>query len=217
MRRNGVTSASGGRSGPRTGGAASEEEVVSVARALQRTTDAIEAITHEAVGLRARLLAADDQLESVIAELRSLADLAAAIIGDLYDVGDAARTQTVNGQSAPVRQEGGDLTALFATLTPREQQVLEGILIGKLNKQVAADLGISQRTVEHHRHSLMRKLGVKNPAMLGRIDSLRRSLPERWKALGQETWGESEGASVHAIDLGKHARLPSAVVEPPGA
>jgi len=47
-----------------------------------------------------------------------------------------------------------------AALTPREQEVLEGLAQGFPNKTIAYDLGVSSRTVEVHRASLMTKLGV---------------------------------------------------------
>jgi len=49
-----------------------------------------------------------------------------------------------------------------AALTPREQEVLEGLAQGHPNKTIAYDLGVSSRTVEVHRASLMTKLGVHN-------------------------------------------------------
>jgi FixJ family two-component response regulator len=52
------------------------------------------------------------------------------------------------------------------TLTPREQQVLGGIVDGKRSKLIAAELGISERTVESHRASLMAKAGASNAAQL---------------------------------------------------
>ena len=51
-------------------------------------------------------------------------------------------------------------------LTKREREVLSRVIMGKLNKNIAADLGISERTTEHHRQNLMRKLEVKSLAML---------------------------------------------------
>jgi FixJ family two-component response regulator len=59
--------------------------------------------------------------------------------------------------------------ALVATLTPRERQVLRGVLDGKPNKIIAADLGISTRTAEHHRERVMRKTGAKSLARLIRM------------------------------------------------
>jgi DNA-binding NarL/FixJ family response regulator len=54
-------------------------------------------------------------------------------------------------------------------LTSRERQVLLGIVRGHTNKQIAADLGISHRTVETHRESLMRKLQIHTVAELTRF------------------------------------------------
>lgn len=59
--------------------------------------------------------------------------------------------------------------ALLDTLTPREKQVLSGIVDGQANKQVAVDLGISARTVETHRVHIMQKLQANSLAHLVRI------------------------------------------------
>ena len=59
--------------------------------------------------------------------------------------------------------------ALLAKLTPREQQVLERIIHGRLNKQIADDLGISIKTVEAHRASIMDKTGSGTVADLMRV------------------------------------------------
>lgn len=48
----------------------------------------------------------------------------------------------------------------LASLTNREQEVLDKLLSGSVSKQIARELGISHRTVEAHRQSLLRKLGV---------------------------------------------------------
>ena len=54
-------------------------------------------------------------------------------------------------------------------LTPREQQVLERIVAGRLNKQIADDLGISIKTVEAHRASIMDKTNSGTVADLMRV------------------------------------------------
>lgn len=54
-------------------------------------------------------------------------------------------------------------------LTPRERQVLELVVAGKLNKTIADVLGISIKTVELHRSNLMQKLGARNVAEVIRI------------------------------------------------
>ena len=48
--------------------------------------------------------------------------------------------------------------ALYMTLTPREKQVMQAIVQGALNKQIAFDLGISEVTVKLHRSSVMKKM-----------------------------------------------------------
>jgi FixJ family two-component response regulator len=60
-------------------------------------------------------------------------------------------------------------SALLARLTAREQQVLERIVAGRLNKQIADDLGISIKTVEAHRANIMDKLGAGTVADLMRV------------------------------------------------
>ncbi len=59
--------------------------------------------------------------------------------------------------------------ALLGKLTTREAQVLERIVAGRLNKQIADDLGISIKTVEAHRANIMEKLGANTVADLLKI------------------------------------------------
>jgi len=59
--------------------------------------------------------------------------------------------------------------AVFSRLTAREAQVLERIVAGRLNKQVADDLGISIKTVEAHRANIMEKLEVSSVADLIKV------------------------------------------------
>jgi two-component system response regulator FixJ len=55
------------------------------------------------------------------------------------------------------------------TLTPREREVLAGVTSGKANKVMAADLGLSQRTIEIHRARVMEKMGASSLAHLVRM------------------------------------------------
>ena len=57
----------------------------------------------------------------------------------------------------------------LAQLTGREREVLLGVVRGKTNKEIATQLGISHRTVETHRESLMRKLQIRTVAELTRF------------------------------------------------
>jgi DNA-binding NarL/FixJ family response regulator len=63
-----------------------------------------------------------------------------------------------DGNSAVARQ--------IERLTPREVEVLQLVAVGKLNKQAAAELGISTKTIEKHRQQLASKLGVRGTAGL---------------------------------------------------
>jgi two-component system CheB/CheR fusion protein len=56
-----------------------------------------------------------------------------------------------------------------ADLTPRQRQIMDLVLAGHPSKNIAADLGISQRTVENHRASIMRKTGSKSLPALARL------------------------------------------------
>ena len=62
-----------------------------------------------------------------------------------------------------------ELRARFDALTPREREVLAHVLSGQLNKQVAGDLGTSERTIKAHRANIMAKLEVQSVAELARL------------------------------------------------
>lgn len=58
------------------------------------------------------------------------------------------------------------LRSLVGTLTPTERKVFDQVVRGKLNKQIALDLGTAERTIKWHRHNLMQKLQVQSLAEL---------------------------------------------------
>ena len=70
--------------------------------------------------------------------------------------------RTVDGDVSQMHQR-------FGTLSPREQQVMLLVTAGKMNKQVAGDLGISEITVKIHRGAAMRKMGARTLADLVRM------------------------------------------------
>jgi FixJ family two-component response regulator len=74
-----------------------------------------------------------------------------------------------DAQNRMRRAERADLMALVVTLTPREQEVMTWVITGMLNKQIAADLDISEETVKIHRGRVMQKLGVESVANLVRL------------------------------------------------
>jgi len=77
-------------------------------------------------------------------------------------------------QAAPPAAAAGDrhdlsVSAQLEQLTNREREVLIGVARGRMNKEIGASLGISVRTVESHRDSLMRKLQLRSSAALTRF------------------------------------------------
>lgn len=63
-----------------------------------------------------------------------------------------------------------------ATLSPREQEVMAHVVAGRLNKQIAGDLNLSEITVKIHRGSAMRKMGARTlPDLVRMADALKRS------------------------------------------
>jgi len=65
--------------------------------------------------------------------------------------------------------ELSEFRARLAALTPREREVLEHVVTGKLNKQIAADLGTAEQTVKVHRAHVMQKIRVRSVAELVRL------------------------------------------------
>jgi len=77
------------------------------------------------------------------------------------------------------QREAKDLTERAARLTPREREVCDLVVAGKLNKQIAAVLGTSEKTVKVHRARVMAKMRAASLAELVRIvEQLRRAHPE---------------------------------------
>ena len=72
-----------------------------------------------------------------------------------------------------------DITDRFARLTPREQEVMIITTSGKMNKQTAAHLGISEVTVKLHRRAAMQKMGARTLADLVRMADVVRPLMRR--------------------------------------
>jgi RNA polymerase sigma factor (sigma-70 family) len=65
-----------------------------------------------------------------------------------------------------VRRKLDALRELLATLTPRERQVFDYVVQGKINKQIARQLGPTERTIKAHRHRVMEKMKVQSLAEL---------------------------------------------------
>jgi RNA polymerase sigma factor (sigma-70 family) len=68
-----------------------------------------------------------------------------------------------------VRAERRRLQQRFATLTPRERDVFSLVVAGRMNKEIAAELGTAEQTVKQHRGRVMEKLSVRSVADLVRV------------------------------------------------
>ena len=69
-------------------------------------------------------------------------------------------------KSRPERAEMEQLRQRFNSLAPRERQVMSLVVSGRLNKQIAFELGISERTIKLYRGQVMRKMGAPSLADL---------------------------------------------------
>jgi len=90
---------------------------------------------------------------------------------DLLDAVQLAlgRAQTYRDSHMRTR----DLNERFSALSAREKEVMRLVCAGMMNKQVAAEIGISEITVKVHRHNVMKKLGAKSlPDLVRMSDSL---------------------------------------------
>jgi FixJ family two-component response regulator len=96
--------------------------------------------------------------------------------------------------------EKNEARRLLDLLTPREFEVMQLVITGMLNKQVAGELGIAEKTVKVHRGRVMQKLGVVSVAELMRLVQ---------KA-------EIAWAARHVTNSGSHCELTSSVIEKAG-
>lgn len=84
-------------------------------------------------------------------------------------IGAVRRALARDEREQAERERRRTLQARFVPLTGREREVLAHVVQGKLNKQIAGDLGIHERTVKLHRTAITTKLGVPSVAELTRL------------------------------------------------
>ncbi len=103
------------------------------------------------------------------------ADLRAAVravhAGDAYFSPAVAKrlAEVVRSEPSQSGSQAGRAKLMVSSLTNREREVLGAVARGLLNKEIATEFGISIRTVEAHRESIMRKLGVRSAAAMMRL------------------------------------------------
>jgi FixJ family two-component response regulator len=80
-----------------------------------------------------------------------------------------ARAVRHDADTRHANSELDSITTRFAILTPREREVMTHVIAGRLNKQIAGDLGTVEKTIKVHRGRVMEKLGVRSVADLVRL------------------------------------------------
>jgi FixJ family two-component response regulator len=125
------------------------------ARGLRMPTIMITAYAEVSAAVRALKAGAIDFIEKPFSDLALLEKINHAV-----ELAVAAASE---------RDTRAALTARLDRLTPREREVLHGVAKGQPNKQIAAKLGLSVKTIEIHRASLMRKMEVTSVAELVRL------------------------------------------------
>jgi len=105
--------------------------------------------------VQAMRLGAEDFLTKLAPKKTLLEAVSRALARDARERAERARVKTAR--------------ARFETLTEREREVLEHVLRGQLNKQIAGDLGIHERTVKLHRTAITNKVGVQSVAELTQL------------------------------------------------
>ena len=102
----------------------------------------------------------------------------------------------IDRQRCLVESRHAAVRAHFATLTPRECQVMALVTAGRLNKQVGGELGVCEITVKAHRGSVMRKMGARSLAELVRMADLLGMAPAPAARNGSSVPAQS-GAAAH--------------------
>ena len=100
----------------------------------------------------------------------------------------------LDAASRQKRQESKSIDERLATLTHREREVLEHVIAGRLNKQIAAELGIVEKTIKVHRSRMMHKMNANSVVDLVHFASL----------VGIDAW-----SAASEIESGRHPNMRS--------
>ena len=80
-----------------------------------------------------------------------------------------SRAEARDAKSRRIQSELESMQAKLKRLTPREHEVLTHVVAGRLNKQIAGELGTVEKTIKVHRSRMMEKLGIRTVADLVRM------------------------------------------------
>lgn len=90
-------------------------------------------------------------------------------VNDVDLLSAIARAEMEDFENRSSNASLSSINARLAMLTPREREVMTQVVAGRLNKQIAGEIGIVEKTVKLHRGNMMRKLGVRSVADLVRL------------------------------------------------
>jgi len=110
-----------------------------------------------------------DIATSVQAMKHGAADFLTKPVDDAELIAAIHKALATDAARRRARGEQARVAKCLAALTERERQVLEQIVAGRLNKQIATELGTAVKTIKFHRANLMRKMGVRVVAELVRM------------------------------------------------
>jgi FixJ family two-component response regulator len=125
------------------------------------------------------LTAHGDVPRSVRAMKRGAADFLSKPVDDEVLLAAVREALIADRERRGVREQRDRIRERLATLTDRERQVLDGVVAGRLNKQIGGALGIAEKTVKVHRGRVMEKLQASSVAELVRMVELARPAPKR--------------------------------------
>jgi len=130
---------------------------------------------------------------------------------DDVEVLDAVRRAITRDQAARAeRRQAAEIADRYDTLTPREHEVCERVVAGRLNKQIAAELGMCEQTVKVHRSRVMRKMRADSLADLVRtVDLFHRVRDHRTSHLDRSR-GERSFADVPTFAFSREQTLVAA-------
>ena len=133
------------------------------------------------VGLQHRLLAQDEQVSIVFLSgcsevpvcadvmRRGAVDFLTKPVDEAMLFSAVERALARDAGFRAQRAQQSIASSRMSTLTPREREVLTHVMAGRLNKQIAADIGTAEKTVKVHRARGMEKMGVRSVAELVRL------------------------------------------------
>jgi two-component system CheB/CheR fusion protein len=121
-------------------------------------------------GLPAIMITGQSDVSVAVAAMRAgAADFIEKPVGRVELLASIARVIEHSRDAATPRAWRAAAARQLASLTPRQREVMDRVLAGHPSKNIALDLAISQRTVENHRASIMRKAGVSSLPALARL------------------------------------------------